>query len=278
MPAPTLQVVLLGGSITRGTGASRPGHAYASRFFQALNASFPHPAHAFINHGMGGTTSTIFAACTEQLVPPDADLVVLEFTYNDQKDGGYSKPSRRAFEQLLRRLLRLPSPPAVALLHHYAWGATSGDGLPRGLYYYPPEQQLTTFATVGMPGPVLGRRQRAGGQQRLHAAPACPTTLPPLSDAHTCMQYYDIPVVSMRSAVWRLMQAGIDGFRVCGAAAGKAAAALVPCTWRVARGLTAITPAPGPAAQTDKIVPTQPDASPSVASKGEEHKFYWADL
>ena len=69
-------VVTLGGSITRGTGASKPAHAYASRFFAALNASFPHPQHTFINHGIGGTTSTIFAACTEQLVPEGADLVV----------------------------------------------------------------------------------------------------------------------------------------------------------------------------------------------------------
>ena len=39
---PLLQVVTLGGSITRGTGASKPALAYASRFFQLLNASFPH--------------------------------------------------------------------------------------------------------------------------------------------------------------------------------------------------------------------------------------------
>ncbi len=28
--------------MTRGTGASKPAHTYASRFFQLLNASFPH--------------------------------------------------------------------------------------------------------------------------------------------------------------------------------------------------------------------------------------------
>lgn len=35
--------------------------------------------------------------------------MTLEFTYNDERDGGYTKPSRQAFEQLLRKLLRLPS-------------------------------------------------------------------------------------------------------------------------------------------------------------------------
>lgn len=312
--------------------------------------------HAFINQGIGGTTSTIFMACVEQLVPPvgagqlppmclrplvggvpfngsvqraaaapaspaaatpegrlhqadvwlhqaanhpslfgrfrpsgqDTDIVTLEFTYNDERDGGYTKPSRQAFEQLLRKLLRLPSrcegrqtavgkpgkgsqaglcaapplgstaagaaagrmrctpawsrcrplppmkllavnrialvcdavhgraqmaqrglergapqapfpvksrlpfapvraaappwcccccaltpgerhalhsliwlfppaashasllhcSPALVLLHHYAWGAAYGPGQGKGLYFFPPEQELTTFATV----------------------------------------------------------------------------------------------------------------------------------
>jgi len=42
-------------------------------------------------------------------VAQDTDIVTLEFTYNDERDGGYTKPSRKAFEQLLRKLLRLPS-------------------------------------------------------------------------------------------------------------------------------------------------------------------------
>lgn len=42
LPPPLPQVVALGGSITRGTGATSPGAAYISRFFQLLNATFPH--------------------------------------------------------------------------------------------------------------------------------------------------------------------------------------------------------------------------------------------
>lgn len=165
----------------------------------------------------------------------DTDIVTLEFTYNDEREGGYTKPSRKAFEQLLRKLLRLPSrcaprsctravqcaaqplavlhdrasgapfpgtcsamcpllcqlplpptalqaacpalvkavgcspdaplpthasaslmpsqliicrSPALVLLHHYAWGASYGPGHGKGLYFFPPEQELTTFATV----------------------------------------------------------------------------------------------------------------------------------
>ena len=32
--------------------------------------------HVFRNSGLGATTSPIFASCTNQLVPPDVDLVV----------------------------------------------------------------------------------------------------------------------------------------------------------------------------------------------------------
>lgn len=39
---PTTQVYTLGGSVTRGLGATRPEHNYANRFFQLVNASFPH--------------------------------------------------------------------------------------------------------------------------------------------------------------------------------------------------------------------------------------------
>ena len=37
-----VKVAMLGGSITKGSGASGPEASYPSRFFEALNASFPH--------------------------------------------------------------------------------------------------------------------------------------------------------------------------------------------------------------------------------------------
>lgn len=39
---PPKQVYTLGGSVTRGLGASRPEHNYANRFFSLINATFPH--------------------------------------------------------------------------------------------------------------------------------------------------------------------------------------------------------------------------------------------
>ena len=39
---PPAQVTTLGGSVTHGAGASKPEFNYPNRFFQLINASFPH--------------------------------------------------------------------------------------------------------------------------------------------------------------------------------------------------------------------------------------------
>lgn len=167
MAGQPIQVYTLGASVTRGLGATRPEHNYANRFFSIINATFPHKDHVFANKGIGGTSSGIFTACAEQMVPPEADLVVVEFTYNEPEDEPFDSPPRRGFEELLRKLLRLRNGPAVLLLHHYAWWYTYGDGVKYGLYYRPGEAQLSTFGnyydlpTVSMRN-VLWPLMRAG--------------------------------------------------------------------------------------------------------------------
>jgi len=47
--------------------------------------------------------------------------VTLEFTINENANAPYPSPDRRAYEQLIRRLLHFPTPPAVLMVHHYAW-------------------------------------------------------------------------------------------------------------------------------------------------------------
>ncbi|PSC76523.1 Beta-glucan synthesis-associated SKN1 [Micractinium conductrix] len=141
-----IQVFTLGGSVTRGLGASKPEFNYANRFFSLINSTFPHSSHVFSNKGIGGTSSGIFTACAEAMVPPTADLVVVEFTYNEPEDDPFDSPTRRGFEELLRKLLKLENGPAVVLLHHYAWWFTYGDGVDRGLYYRMGEAQLSVFS------------------------------------------------------------------------------------------------------------------------------------
>lgn len=56
--------------------------------------------------------------------------------------------AQHTLAQVVRQLLSYPSQPAVVLLHTYAWWEARGDGLDRGLFYHPPEQDLTLFAHV----------------------------------------------------------------------------------------------------------------------------------
>lgn len=56
------QVFTLGGSVTRGLGATRPEHNYPNRFFAALNATWPHARHTFSNKGIGESGRACFGA------------------------------------------------------------------------------------------------------------------------------------------------------------------------------------------------------------------------
>ncbi|KAL4423959.1 hypothetical protein ABPG75_001260 [Micractinium tetrahymenae] len=167
-----IKVTTLGGSVTVAGVLHRHGRSYSALLFRFINESFPHSGHVFQNGGMPGSSSGFFAPCVEQLVSPDVDLVTLEFAINDKADVPFASPHRKAYEQLIRRLLALPGQPAVVLLHHYAWWMAAGDGAKGGLFYRQPEGQHTILA-----------------------------------------HYYDLPSVSVRAAVWRLMQAGVEGFK-----------------------------------------------------------------
>ncbi len=53
--------------------------------------------------------------CHIMLLLQDADLVVLEFSANDQKDAPYSHQERKGYEQLIRKLLQMPGRWAAGL-------------------------------------------------------------------------------------------------------------------------------------------------------------------
>jgi hypothetical protein len=59
---------------------------------------------------------------------------------------------RKGFEQVLRKLLRLPSRPLVVVLHHYAWWHATHEpyvpGAPAGLFWEGAEMQFTQYAQV----------------------------------------------------------------------------------------------------------------------------------
>ncbi|EFN56843.1 hypothetical protein CHLNCDRAFT_144427 [Chlorella variabilis] len=98
-------VVSIGGSVSWGHGASVRGQTdLPALVFQWMNATFPHPQHKFLNQAISATPSNYFTLCLQWHVPPDADLVLMEFNPNDGPDKG-DMPIRRAHERLIRKLL-----------------------------------------------------------------------------------------------------------------------------------------------------------------------------
>ena len=108
-------------------------------------------------------------------LPQDADIVVLEFTANDKRDAPYADPERKGYEQLVRKLLNMPGRPALLQLHHYAWWHAVGERIEDGGLFYSP-----------------------AGEAQLSVF------------AH----YYDFPALSVRAAMWPLMQARVNQFNV----------------------------------------------------------------
>ncbi|CAL8468221.1 g7760 [Coccomyxa elongata] len=114
-------MVTLGGSISAGQGVSVPGDAYIPRVYDWIQTVFPNKKHRFLNRALPGTTSAYVSPCALQMVPPEADFVLLEYTFNDAERAyeGQSAddPTRRGFERLIRKMLLLPERPAVMYFH-----------------------------------------------------------------------------------------------------------------------------------------------------------------
>ncbi|KAL0048076.1 hypothetical protein WJX82_007103 [Trebouxia sp. C0006] len=70
------------------------------------------------NSAIGGITSSTAAQCFDAMVNPTSDLVLIEFSLNDR----FISPQQQieGFEQLLRRLLKLPHQPAVVVVHWWS--------------------------------------------------------------------------------------------------------------------------------------------------------------
>ncbi|GLI65300.1 hypothetical protein VaNZ11_008793 [Volvox africanus] len=133
-----------------------------------------------INAACPATSSAYMNLCLrEYLRDTDVDLVLLEYAINDPPflEPQMINEPRKSFEQLVRKLLRLPRRPAVVLLNLFRWFSESrvgADQRPSDTYYFTnAEAQFFEFAT-----------------------------------------YYGLPLLSLKAAVYHHMVAGTRGFQV----------------------------------------------------------------
>ena len=97
-----LTVVGLGGSITQGALATAAENRYGERVAAWLQQQFPAVRVNYINSGIGATTSLLGKArMAEQVLSYNPDLVLVDFTTNDQDEQRYAY----SYEAVIRTLL-----------------------------------------------------------------------------------------------------------------------------------------------------------------------------
>ena len=114
-----LSVVALGGSSTAGHMLARDSPVlYHQQVASWLDTLFPASQHQAVNSGTPATGPTYMERCLSVQMPRDPlpGLVFVEYGQNIR-----SRDDALALERLLRRLLRLPSAPAVILLSLPVW-------------------------------------------------------------------------------------------------------------------------------------------------------------
>ena len=113
-----LRMVALGGSSTSGHVLSRSSPLlYFSRLASWINESHPHAETLVVNSGTPAAGPTYMEKCLSSQLPPAPNFVLVEYSQNC-----VSRDDGLALERLLRRLLQLPSAPAVAYVALPTWG------------------------------------------------------------------------------------------------------------------------------------------------------------
>ncbi len=126
MAGQPLTIGFLGGSITQGSLASSPKKCYAFLVYEWWKQKFPMSEIAYINAGVGGTTSQFgVARVKDDLLAKKPDFAVIEFSVNDDANDLFEE----TYEGLIRTIEKSDCRPAVLLLHNvrYDSGASAEE-------------------------------------------------------------------------------------------------------------------------------------------------------
>lgn len=111
-----ITVGFLGGSITQGSLSSVPETCYAYLVYRWWAEKFPQSKVTYLNAGIGGTTSQFGVARVEEdLLCQKPDLVLMEFSVNDEANAHFQE----TYEGLVRRILK--KCPALLLMNNVCY-------------------------------------------------------------------------------------------------------------------------------------------------------------
>ncbi|DBA66272.1 TPA: hypothetical protein ACH3X2_002527 [Trebouxia sp. C0005] len=172
-----INIVVIGGSITCGGNTNTPQQIWVNLVFDWLNATWPHPGHKFRNSCKPATPSMLFSFCLHNSVPDDTDLLFMEFTVNDNmgidRERGGGLPGLPVMENEWRR--------GFERMLRLAYQLPSQPAM-FYLHTYQPEYEQHSFWQ--------------GGESQLEIL----------------LEYYGIPAVSARNALYHLEIGRSDGF------------------------------------------------------------------
>ena len=176
---------VLGGSVSFGTTftTSRSKALFHWKVYQYVNASFPGVPHEHFMGAVPASGPSYMEHCVMWHLPPTgADLILVEYAVNFDS----VHDDAPAFERLIRRLLRLPNAPAVVIVN------TMEAVPPGGRLPWEPDDG-TTFTSER----DLQFHYRSTGAE----------------DAiHEIADYYGVPCVSLRGAVFSEVKANSSRF------------------------------------------------------------------
>eukprot|EP00798_Chlamydomonas_sp_ICE-L_P027312 gene27312-4616_t len=221
-------ITFVGGSITGGVGKNE-GLAYPDWFSVVLRKflkGVPASALSVKTVALYATTSALMDSCHRLYLPQDTDIFFLEYTINDA-DSAHSgsktnTPLRRAMERLVRKLLGYPNNPAVIFLHAFWWKTGWSH-----------KASLASSAAAFSAIRYTESHISAAAAKKHHTQVVAPS-LDPYGEStwqnytsfggyaeesaeRSFMElawFYGLPSVSVKAAVYNLMQIGVDGFHI----------------------------------------------------------------
>ena len=192
-----VSVSAVGGSITAGSSfAAGSGNGatflYHRKVLMALDARFPvTTGHGHMNGGVPGTGPTYMEHCVHDHLPKDVDLVLLEYAVNTDRHPA-------SFERLLRTLLVHPRSPAVIVVNAHRWRAIR-----------PHDGRTDKCWHKNWPVDMAKNRTQWLAQSIGRVGAPNSDLLAADEDAiATLCRHYDVPLVSMRSALVDAVRAG----------------------------------------------------------------------
>lgn len=110
-----VSTIFLGGSITQGSLASKQNLCYASRVHKWWVDKFPESGIAFVNAGIGGTTSQFGVSRVKQhVLSHQPDFILAEYAVNDENTEFF----KETYEGLVRKILMDADRPALMLMNN----------------------------------------------------------------------------------------------------------------------------------------------------------------